>query len=138
MKHTILLGSIAILLLTLLSGCAGKQTATLRVSSRYVNTSIYIPEEEREPEPEPTWETVTVARGDKLENGILTVKKLTADTVTLKADRQYVGTSYLDGTFVQRFEEGELLTLHRGETLRLTETGLLDEDHTITVVWDAD
>lgn len=138
MKKALILSSLALLLLAFLPGCAGTRTATLRVSSSYVNTSVFIPEAEREPEPGPVWDTVTVSRGTKLMNGLFRVKKLTADTVTLLVDGSYAGASYLDGQFVQRFEAGEPLTLRRGETLRLTETGLLDEDHTVTVVWDGD
>lgn len=138
MKKTLIFGSIALLFLSLLPGCAGKQTAVLRLTSKFENTMIYTPEEEREPEPEPVWETVTVSRGSKLMNGILTVKKVTEDTVTLQASDYFAATSYRDGSYVQQFEPGEAFILQRGGHLRIVDIALLDASHTITVVWDAD
>lgn len=106
----------------LFSGCSGAQKeAQISVLNSFSSTMMYMPNKKSEPEPEP--EIYTVKAGDEVEG--LTIKAVTEKEITVETYFEYMcGDDY-----------GTTFTVSRGETIRLTEVGLMDADHTYTICY---
>lgn len=119
-------------------GILGKKklTAKLEVWTMFRNTMVYIPPEERKPEPEPEHEVFTVKKGDKVERGGFKVKDLKEDTITVEFKWDYVGNAFgKDGYSVRYFDPGKVFTFNKGEELSLSMYGLMDADSSVHITY---
>lgn len=124
MKKTISLISVFLSFALLLSGCGSSQkTAKLAILNRFTSTMMYVPDEERDQEPEPEPEVYTVKRGDEVEG--LEITSVTDSKVEFKTYFEY----YDGRNYSKKF------SVSRGETIWLTEVGLMDADHSYTVTY---
>lgn len=108
-----------------LAGCsASRKTAQLSILNEFIGTMMYVPDEEgSDPELEPEPTVYTVRKGDEVEG-------LKILSVTDREVRVQTYFEYDDG---KRF--GREFTVKIGETIRLTEVGLMDASHTYTVTY---
>lgn len=122
-------------LMMVLSGCGAGQTATLRVTSSFESTMMFIPDEEKAEQPEPVYETIEVRAGDDAYNSQFHVDKLSRDSMTITTYFDYYARSYRGDEFVKDYGMANSFTFHRGETLSMTMAGLLDADSRMVIIW---
>lgn len=110
----------------LLCSCSSDSTATISVMSVYTNDMVYSEEGEAdESAEEPVPEIFTVKKNDVIFYELITIKSAGKNSVKLKTAMEFYDpvTNDPSDTFV----------LKRGETLGLTEYGLLDATHTLYI-----
>lgn len=97
------------------------RTAELEIVNIHQNTSIYIPETDSFPEPKKSDPVVyTVKPGMKIDKEGIQILAVTKNTVTF---RMMYNAYYGNGGVKSIF------TIHRGETMNLSETEILDASH---------
>ena len=112
-----------------------KKTAKLEVWTKFENTMMYIPPEERKPEPEPKHTVYTVKKGDEIKDGGFTVKEVTDDSITVEFFFDFVGNAYgKDGYQIRNYEPGQVFTFKKGEELSLSMYGLMDADSSVHII----
>ena len=111
-------------------------TAEIEMWTEFTNTMEYIPPEERTEEPEPVHETYTVKKGDKVRNGMLLIKEVAEDSITVELNTEYVGGVYgADGHMKTYYSDpATVFTIGKGEELSVTEYGLMDADFSVCVI----
>lgn len=114
-------------LLVFSAGCAGtKKTATISIINDFFSSMEYVPDEELERMPEPVPAAYTVKAGDSVEG--LKIVSVSNAEVQLETPGEYFdGQNY-----------AAVFTVRRGETIRITEVGLMDASHTYTVSYPED
>lgn len=111
-----------------------QQTARLEVWTKFENTMMYIPPEERKPEPEPKRTVYTVKRGDKVKEGSFRVKNVADGEITVEFEMEHIGSAYgEDGYAVRNYEVGTVFTFKKGEELSLSLYGLMDADSRVYI-----
>ena len=86
---------------------SSQETAKITVWTKFENTMMYIPPEERKPEPEPVRKAFTVKKGSKVDAGSFRVKDLKDGVMTVEFDMDYVGRAYgKDGYAVRSYALG--------------------------------
>ena len=111
-----------------------RPTAKLEVWSKFENTMMYIPPEERKSEPEPRHTVYTVKRGDEIKEGSFKVKEIKDGEITLEFFLDHVGAAYgKDGYAVRNYEPANTFTFKKGEQLSLSVYGLMDADSSVYV-----
>ncbi len=122
------------LLDSLKNNADSKKTAKLEVWSKFENTMMYIPPEERKPEPEPKHTVYTVKKGDDIKAEGFIVRDVQDDSVTVVFRMEYAGTAYgKDGYAARNYEPGTAFTFKKGEQLSLTMVGLMDADSSVYI-----
>lgn len=113
---------------------AGAQTAKIEVWTKFENSMMYIPPEERKPEPEPKHYKYTVKKGDHVDEGGFTVKDLKSGSLTVEFTFDFAGNAYgEDGYSVRNYEPGQVFTFNKGETLSLSMYGLMDAESKVYI-----
>ena len=116
----------------LLDSLKNAQTAKIEVWTKFENTMMYIPPEERKPEPEPKHYKYTVKKGDHVDEGNFTVKDVKAGSLTVEFT--FAGNAYgEDGYSVRNYEPGQVFTFNKGETLSLSMYGLMDAESRVYI-----
>lgn len=117
---------------------SSQETAKITVWTKFENTMMYIPPEERKPEPEPVRKTFTVKKGSKVDDGHFRVKDLKDGVMTVEFDMDYIGRAYgRDGYAVRSYEPGTVFTFNKGEELSLNMYGLMDADSSVHIIYEA-
>lgn len=117
---------------------SSQETAKITVWTKFENTMMYIPPEERKPEPEPVRKAFTVKKGSKVDAGSFRVKDLKDGVMTVEFDMDYVGRAYgKDGYAVRSYEPGTVFTFNKGEELSLNMYGLMDADSSVHIIYEA-
>ena len=135
MKRFMKVGLTAMGLMALLSGCSGKRTATLQVTS-YLSSDMVFAGEDKTAEDtskeEVSPETYTVRKGDTFSD--FTITKITADSVSIRSKySEYYTDLRKDGALLESLGIANEFTLKPGETLVLTDAGLCDATHTVYI-----
>jgi len=133
MKKTIVLGVIIMSLLSFLSGCGKKRTATLSITGgTYVNTSVYVPDEEKAETAAPAAEVITVKVGDEFKD--FKVKKITADTVTIESEfTRYSCTIRENGKLVKKLDSKTVFSAKVGQSIDLDMLDIMDASYSISI-----
>lgn len=139
MKRFMKVGLTAMGLMALLSGCSGKRTATLHVTSYFSSDMVFAGEDETAEDAnkdaskeEVSPETYTVKKGDTFSD--FTITKITADSVFIRAEyAEYYTDLRKDGALLESLGIANEFTLKPGETLVLTDAGLCDATHTVYI-----
>lgn len=139
MKRFLKVGLTAMGLMALLSGCSGKRTATLQVTSYFSSDMVFAGEDETAEDAnkdaskeEVSPETYTVKKGDTFSD--FTITKITADSVFIRAEyAEYYTDLRKDGALLESLGIANEFTLKPGETLVLTDAGLCDATHTVYI-----
>ena len=139
MKRFMKVGLTAMGLMALLSGCSGKRTATLQVTSYFSSDMVFTGEDETAEDAnkdaskeEVSPETYTVKKGDTFSD--FTITKITADSVSIRSEyAEYYTDLRKDGALLESLGIANEFTLKPGETLVLTDAGLCDATHTIYI-----
>lgn len=135
MKRFLKVGLTAMGLMTLLSGCSGKRTATLQVTSYFSSDMVFAGEDktaEDTSKEEVSPETYTVRKGDTFSD--FTITKITADSVSIRSEySEYYTDLRKDGALLESLGIANEFTLKPGETLVLTDAGLCDATHTVYI-----
>ena len=135
MKRFLKVGLTAMGLMALLSGCSGKRTATLQVTSYFSSDMVFAGEDktaEDSSKEEVSPETYTVRKGDTFSD--FTITKITADSVCIRSEyAEYYTDLRKDGALLESLGIANEFTLKPGETLVLTDAGLCDATHTVYI-----
>ena len=135
MKRFLKVGLTAMGLMALLSGCSGKRTATLHVTSYFSSDMVFAGEDktaEDASKEEVSPETYTVKKGDTFSD--FTITKVTADSVSIRSEyAEYYTDLRKDGALLESLGIANEFTLKPGETLVLTDAGLCDATHTVYI-----
>lgn len=135
MKRFMKVGLTAMGLMALLSGCSGRRTATLHVTSYFSSDMVFAGEDktaEDASKEEVSPETYTVKKGDTFSD--FTITKVTADSVSIRSEyAEYYTDLRKDGALLESLGIANEFTLKPGETLVLTDAGLCDATHTIYI-----
>ena len=135
MKRFMKVGLTAMGLMALLSGCSGKRTATLQVTSYFSSDMVFAGEDktaEDASKEEVGPETYTVRKGDTFSD--FTITKITADSVSIRSEyAEYYTDLRKDGALLESLGIANEFTLKPGETLVLTDAGLCDATHTVYI-----
>ena len=135
MKRFLKVGLTAMGLMALLSGCSGKRTATLQVTSYFSSDMVFAGEDktaEDASKEEVSPETYTVRKGDTFSD--FTITKITADSVSFRSEyAEYYTDLRKDGALLESLGIANEFTLKPGETLVLTDAGLCDATHTVYI-----
>ena len=135
MKRFLKVGLTAMGLMALLSGCSGKRTATLQVTSYFSSDMVFAGEDktaEDASKEEVGPETYTVRKGDTFSD--FTITKITADSVSIRSEyAEYYTDLRKDGALLESLGIANEFTLKPGETLALTDAGLCDATHTVYI-----
>ena len=135
MKRFMKVGLTALGLMALLSGCSGKRTATLHVTSYFSSDMVFAGEDktaEDASKEEVSPETYTVKKGDTFSD--FTITKVTADSVCIRSEyAEYYTDLRKDGALLESLGIANEFTLKPGETLVLTDAGLCDATHTVYI-----
>lgn len=135
MKRFMKVGLTAMGLMALLSGCSGKRTATLQVTSYFSSDMVFAGEDktaEDASKEEVSPETYTVKKGDTFSG--FTITKVTADSVCIRSEyAEYYTDLRKDGALLESLGIANEFTLKPGETLVLTDAGLCDATHTVYI-----
>ncbi|MDD6046644.1 MAG: hypothetical protein PUC97_04335 [bacterium] len=128
-------GLTAMGLMALLSGCSGRRTATLHVTSYFSSDMVFAGEDktaEDASKEEVSPETYTVKKGDTFSD--FTITKVTADSVSIRSEyAEYYTDLRKDGALLESLGIANEFTLKPGETLVLTDAGLCDATHTVYI-----
>lgn len=135
MKRFMKVGLTAMGLMALLSGCSGRRTATLHVTSYFSSDMVFAGEDktaEDASKEEVSPETYTVKKGDTFSD--FTITKVTADSVSIRSEyAEYYTDLRKDGALLESLGIANEFTLKPGETLVLTDAGLCDATHTVYI-----
>lgn len=135
MKRFMKVGLTAMGLMALLSGCSGRRTATLHVTSYFSSDMVFAGEDktaEDASKEEVSPETYTVKKGDTFSD--FTITKVTADSVSIRSEyAEYYTDLRKDGALLESLGIANEYTLKPGETLVLTDAGLCDATHTVYI-----
>ena len=135
MKRFMKVGLTAMGLMALLSGCSGRRTATLHVTSYFSSDMVFAGEDktaEDASKEEVSPETYTVKKGDTFSD--FTITKITADSVSIRSEyAEYYTDLRKDGALLESLGIANEFTLKPGETLVLTDAGLCDATHTVYI-----
>ena len=135
MKRFLKVGLTAMGLMALLSGCSGRRTATLHVTSYFSSDMVFAGEDktaEDASKEEVSPETYTVKKGDTFSD--FTITKITADSVSIRSEyAEYYTDLRKDGALLESLGIANEFTLKPGETLVLTDAGLCDATHTVYI-----
>lgn len=135
MKRFMKVGLTAMGLMALLSGCSGRRTATLHVTSYFSSDMVFAGEDktaEDASKEEVSPETYTVRKGDTFSD--FTITKVTADSVSIRSEyAEYYTDLRKDGALLESLGIANEFTLKPGETLVLTDAGLCDATHTVYI-----
>ena len=135
MKRFLKVGLTAMGLMALLSGCSGKRTATLQVTSYFSSDMVFAGEDktaEDTSKEEVSPETYTIRKGDTFSD--FTITKITADSVSIRSEySEYYTDLRKDGALLESLGIANEFTLKPGETLVLTDAGLCDATHTVYI-----
>ena len=135
MKRFMKVGLTAMGLMALLSGCSGRRTATLHVTSYFSSDMVFAGEDktaEDASKEEVSPETYTVKKGDTFSD--FTITKVTADSVSFRSEyAEYYTDLRKDGALLESLGIANEFTLKPGETLVLTDAGLCDATHTVYI-----
>ncbi len=109
-------------MLGIFSSC-GHEKVTITVLTEFRNDSVYIPEEEEmsKPKPEPT--VYEVASGDEIDG----IRILSANEKRVRV-KMYT-------KFRSSFKVKDTFTIRRGESVSMSEDGLLDATHNIIITF---
>lgn len=120
----------------LLDSLKGKKTPTARLEvwTKFENTMMYIPPEERTPEPEPKHTVYTVKVGTEVKEGSFKVKAIKDDEITVEFFLDHIGRAYgKDDYAVRTYEADTVFTFKKGEELALSVYGLMDADSSVNI-----
>lgn len=135
MKRFMKVGLTAMGLMALLSGCSGKRTATLQVTSYFSSDMVFAGEDETAEDTnneEVIPDVYTVKKGDTFSG--FTITKVTADSVFIRSEyAEYYTDLRKDGALLESLGIANEFTLKPGETLVLTDAGLCDATHTVYI-----
>lgn len=135
MKRFMKVGLTAMGLMALLSGCSGKRTATLQVTSYFSSDMVFAGEDETAEDTnneEVIPDVYTVKKGDTFSG--FTITKVTADSVSIRSEyAEYYTDLRKDGALLESLGIANEFTLKPGETLVLTDAGLCDATHTVYI-----
>jgi hypothetical protein len=95
---------------------------------------MYIPPEERTPEPEPKHTVYTVKVGTEVKEGSFKVKAIKDDEITVEFFLDHIGRAYgKDDYAVRTYEADTVFTFKKGEELALSVYGLMDADSSVNI-----
>ena len=135
MKRFMKVGLTAMGLMALLSGCSGRRTATLHVTSYFSSDMVFAVDDETAEDTnneEVIPDVYTVKKGDTFSG--FTITKVTADSVSIRSEyAEYYTDLRKDGALLESLGIANEFTLKPGETLVLTDAGLCDATHTVYI-----
>ena len=135
MKRFMKVGLTAMGLMALLSGCSGRRTATLHVTSYFSSDMVFAVDDETAEDTnneEVIPDVYTVKKGDTFSG--FTITKVTADSVSFRSEyAEYYTDLRKDGALLESLGIANEFTLKPGETLVLTDAGLCDATHTVYI-----
>lgn len=110
-------------ILTMLMACISPRRAVVEFDEYFSNDSVYVPEDETEPEPDHVPERKTVKVGDELTGGFR-VKRISGGSITVKGSYE----CWSDGN-----NTGDTFTIKLGQKAAFYDTGILDASHTVYI-----